>query len=259
MRVFRYKTLNSGYKKLCKTILTNPCDFEKISFKGSGKGKYVNKKSRWHLRNVHVMIENPAEFTEWNVACPERSKVMNDYMQRETVLFDDGVIDSNKMGEISKVWKLIENPDETINANYGYMVYHLRDAGNPKFDDAMMTQWEWCKDRLMRNPGTLQAYMHFNRPKDQWIHNLDQPCTVYVQMTIVDGKLNIISNMRSNDIIFGTPYNMSYFAKMQKKMVKELSDASINVQPGSLFHNVASLHLYEDRLDICESIVGEKQ
>ena len=218
MRIFRYKTINEGYMDLCRTILTNPCGYEEVSIPGSGKGKLINKQSRWHLRNVHIEFENPGEFTKWKVNCPERSMAMNRYMEAEKKLFDEGIIDSNRMGEISKIWKLIENPDETINANYGYMVYHLRDAGNPKFDPkSMMTQWEWCKNRLSKNLYTLQAIMHFNRPKDQFKDNLDQPCTVFTQFTVENNKLNFHSFMRSNDVIYGTPYNIAYFCLLQKR------------------------------------------
>jgi hypothetical protein len=142
MNVFRFRTINHGYKMLVKKLLKSK-DYQKISFDGCGKGTSVNKKSRYHLRNVHVMFDNPSEFDEYLVDCPKRSSVMNNYIKNETKLFDEGEIDSDKMGKISKIWKLIENPDNTINANYGHMVYHIRDAGNEKYDPNMMSQWEW--------------------------------------------------------------------------------------------------------------------
>ena len=184
---------------------------------------------------------------------------MNDYLEKEIVLFDKGEIDADKMGNISSIWKMIANPDGTINANYGYMVYHLRDAGNEKFDSntKMMSQWEWCKDRLSKNIYTLQAIMHFNRPKDQFIDNLDQPCTVFTQFTVEDGKLNFHSFMRSNDIIYGTPYNLAYFKILQGRMLEYLNkEFNANLKFGYLHHNVTSLHLYEDKVGIAKSIVG---
>ncbi len=260
MNIFRFRTINDGYMTLVKRLLASE-DYQKVDYPGCGKGKHINKRSRYHLRNVHVMFENPEEFTEYNVACPERTKVMNDYMRKETILFDRGVIDSDEMGKISKMWKLIENPDGTINANYGYMVYTLKDAGNDKFTkpEDFMSQWEWCQNRLSKNLYTLQAIMHFNRPKDQFIENLDQPCTVFCQFTVEDGKLNFHSFMRSNDVIYGTPYNLAYFKLLQGRMLKYLNEeCGANLKFGYLHHNVTSLHLYEDKIHIAKSIVGDK-
>jgi len=236
-------------------------DYQKVEFEGSGKGKHVNKRSRYHMRNAHIIIEDPSEFTEFEVCCPKRSKVMNNYLEAERVLFDQGEIDSDKMGEISKIWKMIENPDGTINANYGYMVYHLKDAGNEKFtpESEFMSQWEWCQNRLANNLHTLQAIMHFNRPKDQYVDNLDQPCTVFTQFTVEDGKLNFHSSMRSNDVIYGTPYNIAYFKTLLERMLKYVNEElGAGLEMGYIHHNVTSLHLYEDKIPIAKKIVGIK-
>jgi thymidylate synthase len=255
MNCFTFKTINEGYIELVKKLLNAPQDYQIVDIPGAGKGKNINKRSRFHLRNVHIMIENPSEFTRYKVASEERTKTMNDYMMKERVLFDEGEIDSNKMGSISKIWKLIENPDQTINANYGYMVYHLKDAGNERYDNNFMSQWEWCQNRLANNLYTLQAIMHFNRPKDQFVDNLDQPCTVFCQFTVEGNKLNFHSYMRSNDIIYGTPYNLAYFQVLQGRMLDYLNNEhNAKLEFGYLHHNVTSLHLYEDKIDIAKSI-----
>lgn len=256
MNVFKFKTINQCYISLVKRLLTKPDDYQDVSFSGSGKGKNINKRSRWHLRNVHVMIHNPSEFKKFNVGCIKRSEIMNSYMEKERILFDKGIIDSNEMGKISKIWKCIENPDQTINANYGYMVHYIKDAGNNKYGNNFMTQFEWCQDRLKRNIYTLQAIMHFNRPKDQFIENLDQPCTVFCQFTVTDNKLNFHSFMRSNDIIYGTPYNLAYFKVLQERMLNYLNNnCGHKLEFGYLHHNVTSLHLYRDKVNIAKTII----
>lgn len=255
MNVFKFATINEGYISLVRNLVQNPDYHKVVKLSGSGKGVLINKKSRVHLRNVHIMFENPAEF---KVADPRRSEIMNEYMIKERALFDEGIIDANRMGTISKVWKGIANPDQTINANYGYMVYHLKDAGNSKFDPIMMSQFEWCQDRLVRNPHTLQAIMHFNRPKDQYQGNLDQPCTVFAQFTVEQNKLNFHSYMRSNDVIYGTPYNLAYFKILQQRMCDWLNtNHHLNLSMGYLHHNTTSLHLYDDKISIASQIIGD--
>lgn len=246
MNVFKFKTINNAYVKLVKRIYEKPDYFEEVI--SDGKGPNINKRSRFHLRNVHLMIKNPEKFDGYKVKCPERSKKMNNYIMRETALFDCGETRAEVMGNISTMWRAIKNPDGTINANYGYMVYYLRDA--PKD----ISQWEWCKNRLDKNIHTLQAYMHFNRPKDQFVENLDQPCTVFTQFTVEHGYLNFHSYMRSNDIIYGTPYNIAYFRLLQERMLHYLNSQGHNLKFGYLHHNTTSLHLYVDKMDIARSI-----
>lgn len=135
------------------------------------------------------------------------------------------------------------------------MVYHLKDAGNEKFDPHYMSQFEWCQDRLSRNLNTLQAIMHFNRPKDQYVNNLDQPCTVFTQFTVEHGALNFHSFMRSNDIIYGTPYNLAYFKVLLQRMTHWLNTTH-NIKLKMGYHNVTSLHLYDDKVNIAREITG---
>lgn len=257
MNVFHFKTINHAYRSLVQRILIKPDYYEPVTIPNAGKGKNINKKSRYHLRNVHIMIENPGEFTRYLVLCPIRTKIMNLYMEKERDLFDRGEIRSNYMSNISKIWKLIENPDGTINANYGHMIYHINDAGNEKFSNTFMSQFEWCQNRLDKNLHTLQAYMHFNRPKDQFIENLDQPCTMFCQFTVENNKLNFHAFLRSNDIIYGMPYNLAYFKLLQGRMLDYLNKKhNINLQFGYIHYNTTSLHLYYDKIDIAWSIVG---
>ncbi len=234
---------------MVRQLLFKPDRYQIVNLEGSGKGKLVNKKSHYHLDNINILIENPSEFVKFKVVCEERQDIMNNYMEKKTALFDNGIIDADEMGKASKLWKLIENSDGTINANYGYMVYYIKDADG-------VSQFDWCKNRLKNNPETLQAYMHFNRPKDQRLDNNDQPCTMFTQFTIVDKKLNFTSYMRSNDIIYGMPYNIAYFIKLQRRMCDYLNIEGIDVAMGSLYHNTTSLHLYEDKIGIAETIIG---
>ena len=269
---FEFDDINEGYIYLVNLLLNDPDWHEDVEFEGSGKGIYINKKSRSHLENVRVVFRHPETFKGWMVKCNDRSGVMNDYAKKEADLFDKGVIDSTEMGKISRVWKTIANPDGTINANYGFMVYHLKDAGNALFTrkEEFRSQIQVCEDTLKKNIYSLQAVMHFHRPKDQYSGNLDQPCTMYVQFRVRDNKLGLICNMRSNDVIYGMPYNVSYFLLLQKRMVEYLNLCNSNgecdfskmtsptkkMEIGVLIHNVTSLHLYDDKIDIAKKIVG---
>ena len=219
---------------------------------------YYNKQASKEILNYSFTIRYPMKDQVLTTKSDKHNKIISAYIEEETKLFDSG--DIYNMGKISKIWDLIANPDGSINANYGYMVYHLKDAGNYAFDPAtgFLSQWEWAKSRLILDRNTLQAYCHFNRTKDQWRGNLDQPCTMYIQFIIRANKLNLISSMRSNDVVYGMPYNISYFIKLLQRMCSELStlDKFKDLTIGTYTHNTTSAHYYLRNESRVKSMIG---
>lgn len=184
-----------------------------------------------------------------------RDEVIRVYTEKEREYFDRG--DIRNMGDVSKFWDSIKNPDGTINANYGYMVYYIRDAGNG------LSQWEWAKSRLLARRDTCQAVMHFNRPKDQWDGNLDQPCCMYSQFLIRSDPrdaeklwLHLSVSMRSNDLWFGTPYNWAYHIELMYRMAEELQETYPGLQVGNLYHHATSLHIYKRHYKKVEELLA---
>jgi thymidylate synthase len=209
---------------------TNPVTFN--------ENWYFNKGAYQEKINYSFAIETPSESERIETSDVARNLQIYDYSVKETELFDSG--DREGLKEISKVWARIANPDGTVNANYGYMVYHLRDTPES------LSQWEWALNRLRLNLSTNQAYLHFNRPKDQWNENLDQPCCLAIQFLIRDKKLNLIAYMRSNDLVYGTPYNILYFVKLMHRMLRELNDPELKI--GNYYHHATSIHIYKKHL-----------
>lgn len=219
---------------------------------------YFNKDSKQEKINYSFTIKEPSDTENIITSSQSRNKIIYEYSSKETVLFDKG--DRVGIKQLSKVWQRIANPDGTVNANYGFMVYHLKDCGNPEYTDPeqFMSQWEWAKNRLLLSKETNQAYIHFNRPKDQWNENLDQPCCMNIQFQIRNNRVCLYVNMRSNDLVYGVPYNMLYFVKLMHRMISELKDVYPELVIGDYFYHTASLHFYlkhtskvKDMLGIC--------
>jgi len=262
-----YETLSEAYLDILRDVYENP-DYVHDAVtpeKVQGNENPVVKNAKWFFNkaanqekiNYHFVIKKPSDREDITTKSERRNQIIYEYSSKETVLFDKG--DRVEIKQLSKVWQKIANPDGTINASYGYMVYHLRDAGNPDFqnEDEFMSQWEWAKNRLMLLKKTNQAYIHFNRPKDQWNENLDQPCCMNIQFQIRDDFLNLNVNMRSNDLVYGVPYNMLYFVKLMHRMVAELKEKTYpTLQIGDYFYNAASLHFYLKHRDMVEDMLG---
>ena len=242
-----YKTFTEAYMATLKDVWEN-YDYE---VKGN--------QTRYNDDDTIEKIDYSFKILEPTIGVPQtksekRNTIMEEYAKKEVELFDKGNIDS--MGKISKIWDLIKNPDGTINANYGYMVYHLLDAGNDSFSKNKVSQWEWAFTRLKEEQNTCQAILFFSRPKDQWFGNKDIPCTVYIQFLIREDKLNLYGYMRSNDLIYGTPYNINYFIILLYRMREQLLPFYPNLKIGTYTHHATSLHIYKRNYDKVKEMLG---
>ena len=70
-----------------------------------------------------------------------------------------------------------------------------------------------------------------------------------MQFLVREGKLDATVYMRSNDIIWGFPYDVFLFSFLQ-----ELLAASMGLQLGSYAHFAASLHVYERHYPLLQRI-----
>lgn len=215
---------------------------------------YRNRRATRECVHVAFTVTEPAEDEAIVTRSEARNRTIRDYAAAETVAFDTN--DDEALKALSAVWRDIQNPDGSVNANYGRMVYHLRDAGG-SFDTAPCSQWEWAIRMLRLSRDTNQAYLHFNRPKDQWPGNKDQPCCMYIQFMIRQNRLCLFVNYRSNDLVFGFPYNMLYFVKLLHRMLRELREVYPTLQLGDLHYYAASLHFYEHQREMVQDMLGE--
>lgn len=68
----------------------------------------------------------------------------------------------------------------------------------------------------------------------------DVPCTCTLQFLIRDGRLHMLTSMRSNDAWLGLPHDVFTFT-----MIQELIARSLGIELGTYKHAVGSLHLYD--------------
>lgn len=137
---------------------------------------------------------------------------------------------SNRVQDISrfaKKWADISDDGKTNNSAYGWRI----------FDKFGFNQWEYVKELLRNDPSSRQAVIHIKDASNK--PTKDVPCTVYLQFFTRDGKLNMSTHMRSNDIWMGVPYDMFSFCFLQMLLAMELG-----VEVGQYTHYAGSLHIY---------------
>lgn len=143
----------------------------------------------------------------------------------------------------------------SFNAPYGY---RLREAhGFDQINDVIRT--------LRADPGSRQAILNVWHPWSDrgWVSQdppqyaegfegdpeaemqiphvtADRACNAFCTMKIRDGKLNWMQVVRSNDLIWGVPYNF-----MQWTHVQEYIARKVGVEVGNYVHVADSLHVYD--------------
>lgn len=186
------------------------------------------------LLNVNITISNPRNRI---VYCPER-KFSLPYALGELTWYLCAKNDLESMKYYSKFMERGTDDGVTLNSAYGYRIFGKHEA--IKFD-----QWDHVKKLLTKDKDSRQAVIHLHTPNNKKTN--DEVCTMSLQFLIRDGKLDLITTMRSNDIILGFTYDVFAFTVLQELMANELG-----VELGKYHHNVGSMHIYENKFELLD-------
>ena len=113
------------------------------------------------------------------------------------------------------------------------------------------TRMQGVLGKLKEDHDTRQALLTIHRVDDSIVKTKDPPCTITLQFTIRDEKLNMHVYMRSNDIVWGTPYDVFVFTTIQKVFAYTLG-----IPVGKYYHTATSLHMYERDFEKCREYIG---
>lgn len=105
----------------------------------------------------------------------------------------------------------------------------------------LLRQYDYVLDLLKRDPDTRQAILNINQEVDKH-ETLDVPCTIALQFLLRDNKLHMVAYMRSNDLLWGTPYDVNGFCFLLEAFAYWLG-----VEVGTYTHVAGSLHYYINR------------
>jgi len=88
--------------------------------------------------------------------------------------------------------------------------------------------------------------------KDNYTVSKDYPCNNIIYFSQREGKLNVVVVIRSNDLVWGTPYNMCQFVHLQA-----LIAGSLGLTVGTFTVMCSNLHYYKNLYpDALESVIG---
>ena len=194
-----------------------------------------------HLNEVYVTDKTGVktiEIVNANFIADEPTifgKVNEDYIRRELNWYLSRSLNVNDIeGDVPQIWRMISDKKGKINSNYGYLT----------LDKKNFNQYFNCAMELHKNPDSRRAVMIYTRPRIWKEYNKkgmsDFICTNAVQYLIRNNKLEVVVQMRSNDVVFGYRNDYAWQKYMADMMCNELK-----VELGNIYWNVGSMHVYE--------------
>ena len=166
---------------------------------------------------------------------------INWYESESTNIYDIRGCDQ----EPPAAWQYSADKHGNINSNYGHLV----------FSDKYYRQFDMAFDELWRNPDSRRAQMVYNRPSI-WVEyneggKSDFICTNAQTFYIRDGVLMMVSQMRSNDVVFGYKNDYAWAQHLMDKFVSDWNTIARatgehnEIEKGMLIWSVMNLHVYE--------------
>ncbi|HLO11553.1 MAG TPA: thymidylate synthase [Pseudoneobacillus sp.] len=237
MYIIKGKSFAEVYKKSIMEILR---EGQEVSPRGS---------ATFELAPATIVIEDARQF----LAAPQSRKGNHTFQLAEALWMLRGSDDLDEIAHYNKVWRNFEDEDYPgiLNGAYGG---RLR-AWNGEIDQLIEVYI-----KLKDDPNSRQATVVIWDPeRDNDIHSngkysKDIPCTNYFNFQIRDGKLNMLTVMRSNDLHKGTIYDIPNFIIFQHILAGWL-----DVEVGKYTHVAASLHIYESDIENLIGIYNDKE
>ena len=173
-------------------------------------------------------------------------KKIRAYLMGELAWYYSGKLDANSIGKHSKFWLKLQNPDGTVNSNYGYLVFYKKNTHG-------YTAYDWAKTQLKNDPESRQAIILYNDRDYYYDDCLDYICTQLQHFFVRGGKLHNIVYLRSSDAIFGLTYDIPWWSLVQQQLAAELG-----YSPGKLEVNIGSSHLYQNKYKLVANMLNSE-
>jgi thymidylate synthase len=134
-----------------------------------------------------------------------------------------------------------DNSGQVRGSCYGAKIFESDSRGE--------SQWSRVKSLLSEDPYSRRAVLGFQGGGDLSSDVKDVSCTISLQFIVRDGLLHAFAAMRSNDAIWGVPYDLFLFTSFQEIMAAELG-----VGVGDYHHSAASMHIYSRHYELAKVI-----
>ena len=127
-------------------------------------------------------------------------------------------------------WRLVWDPKDEIR------ILEQHGAYGPRVTSTMPK----VLAKLKEDPNTRQAVATIFDPRKDYTETADVPCTLSLQFMIRHNLLELFVTMRSNDVWWGTAYDVFQFTQLQITTARMLG-----IDVGPYHHYANSMHTYQ--------------
>ncbi|MBY5367399.1 thymidylate synthase [Rhizobium leguminosarum] len=131
---------------------------------------------------------------------------------------------------ITSVFNSFSDDGETLHGAYGHRLKQVN--GIDLIEEAIKN--------LQNDPSSRRVVLPIYLPTDLLSRSKDIPCNVSMMLRIVNGRLDLTVINRSNDLIYGVPYNCFSFSVIHYYVADRLS-----IDVGIQRHYSNCMHVYE--------------
>jgi thymidylate synthase len=135
--------------------------------------------------------------------------------------------------DFTRIWDDFTNPGDVVTVAYGYR--WRRHFGRD--------QLGMLVELLQKDPSSRHGVIVTWDPSSDGLGGVSKgnvPCPYTFTVNIIDGRLNLMNVVRSNDMILGFPHDVAGFALLQLILAQKLG-----VKPGVYSHIIANAHVYD--------------
>jgi len=236
MKVYQAATFSELYYSSLTDLMQNP--------------EYETRPREFKIKentNIALILENPLSC----LFSSEPRSSQKKYIAAELLWYFMGKNDVEFIKKYAKFWESIQNDDGTVNSSYGYLLFNQKNSFG-------LTQYDWAYTSLIKDKDSRQAIIHFNLPQHQYPTNKDFVCTMYGIFQIRDNKLNFTISMRSNDVVWGLPTDIAFFAILQSQLHRHLMEVYPDLKLGTYTHIANSFHVYEHHFDMVNKLLDSQ-
>lgn len=159
---------------------------------------------------------------------------------------------SNKVEDLnSHIWDQWAGEDGTIGKAYGYQ-FSKKYEFKTKEGIKQMDQVDYMLYLLKNDPASRRIMTNIFDFGDLKDMNLE-PCAFGTQWLVKEGKLHLILNQRSQDMLAANGWNTMQYAALQCMIAQ-----CVGLKPGTLTHNIGDCHIYDRHVPLIEKLIEAK-
>lgn len=156
---------------------------------------------------------------------------------------------SNNVNELnSHIWDQWAGDDGTIGKAYGYQMARKYDF-KTKQGIQNLDQVDYVFNLLKNDPSSRRIMTNIFNFEDLKDMNLE-PCAYGTQWLVKGGKLHLILNQRSQDMLAANGWNTMQYAALLCMFAQ-----CVGLEVGTLTHNIGDCHIYDRHVPLIEKLI----